>query len=215
MRAIVILDGGYLYHFTKSFYPHLLEGRDLSLNYGLLGSWAAQKAGATSVDSIHYYNALPPKPHLDDDEEDVIAKNEAITRAQQYYRALKHKQAVTVHASGHVSLQYCSKEYNFANPNVKEIPWKCKHEYPKQKLVDVEMSLMIAEIAYTRPDIDLIVLFTGDLDLVPACKLALSKGKAMFFVHGDEGLTASYYYKKPDQYHLKIEKQDLAMFRWL
>lgn len=152
--AAVFIDGGYLTNVLRAL------GRP-RLDYAQFAAWAAR---GYEIFRVYYYDCLPYQSASPTPEERIRYSN-----AKKWIDTLNRLERFKVRLG---RLQYRGTDDD-GSPIF------------QQKRVDLQLGLDIASLISTnRPGISMVVLVTGDSDMIPAVTAAQEAGALVRLVHG-------------------------------
>jgi len=177
--AAVFIDGGYLTSVLRGL------GRP-RLDYAQFAAWAAE---GYDVFRVYYYDCLPYQSALPSPEE----------RAR--YSAAK-KWIDTLNRLEHFKVRLGRLQYRGTDDDGAPIF--------QQKRVDLQLGLDIASlITANRPGISMVVLVTGDSDLIPAVAAAQEAATLVRLVHGPKDAQGRPSYHQ-DLWDLVDERREIS-----
>lgn len=156
---------------------------EIRIDYGAFAEWAA---GNCNIYRSYYYDCLPyqsPQPTKEE--------RERVSGAQRFFNALKRLDRFKVREG---RLEYRGDDED-GNPIF------------QQKRVDILLGLDIARDV-TKREVDLVVLVSGDSDLIPAVDVAQSEGTIVRLVHGPGGSFHQDLWDKVDE-RKEMRREDL------
>lgn len=157
MRVIQFYDG-------KNFYANLRNyqeqnGVNLSLHYDSLAKWLVEKVGGSAKTShgVHYYTAVAPG-----------SNDEGLKK---FLNILSRKEGFFIHKFETIDKQRSCPHCNTII------------SYQTEKGVD---TMMVADMLSMMDGVDVVILLSGDADLVPAVEILQTKGKKVYIASWDE-----------------------------
>lgn len=153
------------------------------IDHGLFAQWASGPNG--QLFRTYYYDCLPYQSRVPTE-----AEKRLISRKQSFFAALRRIDRFTVREG---RLEYRGVD-DKGNPVF------------IQKRLDLQMGLDIATLVFGQR-VDMIVLVSGDSDLIPAVELAKNNGVLVRLIHGPRSEKTDYH---QDLWDLVDERREIT-----